>query len=50
VKIKDDIQICKDCEDMQKLSEVEISLLKKWYIKVKWEWMDKVYSKIFFKE
>jgi hypothetical protein len=29
VKIKDDIQICKDCEDMQKLSEVEISLLKK---------------------
>jgi hypothetical protein len=29
VKIKDDIQICKDCEDMQKLAEVEISLLKK---------------------
>lgn len=50
VKIKDNIQICKDCEDMQKLAEVEISLLKKWYIKVEWEWMNKIYSKISFKK
>jgi len=35
---------------MQKLAEVEISLLKKWYIKVEWEWMNKIYSKISFKK
>lgn len=43
-KIKKDIQVCQHCDDMQKLQIVEESLLKKWYIKVTWEWMDKVYS------
>lgn len=48
-EMKNDIQICKDCEDMSKLVEVEESLLKKWYIRVEWVWMDKIYKKIEFK-
>lgn len=45
-EIKQDIQICKHCDDMSKLVLVEESLLKKWYIKVDWDGMNKRYSLI----
>ncbi len=45
-QIKDKFQICRDCDDMSKIKEVEESLLKKWIIFIKWKGLNKVYSLI----
>ncbi len=45
-EIKNKIQICQHCDSMDKLWEVEESLLRKWYIKVTWEWMNRIFSKV----
>ncbi len=45
-ELKDKFQICKDCDNMDKIWEVEESLVKKWIILVKWQWLEKKYSLI----
>jgi hypothetical protein len=43
-QLKDEFQICKDCDSMEKIWEVEKRLLFKWIIFVKWKWLNKKYS------